>query len=100
MNEDLERQIETTVSSPRLARAVKDSLVRLKSGDGGPELQEIARDLLNGSITLRDLTRTSVYSGMFMDQFQRYNDWQASLTEQQREEFEREARETYSPDRG
>ncbi|BCY09206.1 hypothetical protein [Actinoplanes sp. L3-i22] len=98
MNDELERQIETTVSSPRVARTVKDSLERLKNGNGGPELQEIARGLLDGSITLRDLTRTSIYSGVFMDQFQRYKDWEAGLSEEQRAEFERETREAYGPD--
>jgi hypothetical protein len=97
MNVDLEHQVESVVRNPKIALAVKGSLERLKSGHGGPELQEIARDLLNGSITLRDLTRTSVYSGVFMEQFHRYKDWEASLTAEDREEFQRQTRETYGP---
>ncbi|GLW33605.1 hypothetical protein [Actinoplanes regularis] len=97
MNENLEHQIETTVSSPKAARAVKDSLERLRRGDGGAEFQEIARDLLEGRITLRDLTRSSVYSGVFLEQLRRYKDWEANLTQEQRKDFEREVREAYGP---
>jgi flagellar biosynthesis component FlhA len=97
MNEELERNIEVTVSSPKVARAVKDSLERLKNGAGGPELQEIARDLLEGRISLRDLTRTSVYSNVLMDQMQRHKEWQTDLTAEQREQLEREVQEMYGP---
>ncbi len=97
MNEGLERDIELTASSPKVARVVKDSLERLKNGDGGPEMQEIARDLLEGRISLRDLTRTSVYSQVFTEQIQRHKGWQANLTDEQREQLEREVREMYGP---
>ncbi|GAA4610395.1 hypothetical protein BJY16_007822 [Actinoplanes octamycinicus] len=97
MDAGLERDIEVTAGSPKVARAVKDGLERLSDGSGGPELQEIARDLLDGRITLGDLTRTRAYSVVLMDQLRRYREWQANLSAAERARLEGEIREMYGP---
>ncbi|MCW2143568.1 hypothetical protein [Actinoplanes cyaneus] len=97
MNEELERDIEVRVPSPQVARVVKDSLERLENGSGGPEMQEIARDLRKGRISLRDLTRSSVYSRILGEQIQRYREWEASLDDEHRRKFDEQVGELYGP---
>src|SRR5690606_31018725 len=42
-----------------LASALRPALQRLADGGGGPGLQALADDILNGRITLRDLSRST-----------------------------------------
>ncbi|TWG23600.1 hypothetical protein FHX34_102149 [Actinoplanes teichomyceticus] len=46
---------------PRVSRVVKESLDRLRSGLAGPEIAEMARDLLAGRIELRGLADSPIY---------------------------------------
>jgi hypothetical protein len=47
---------------PGLARSLRRSLGRLADGVGGPELQEMARDVLAGRISLREAAGSHAYA--------------------------------------
>ncbi|TDO39533.1 hypothetical protein C8E87_3224 [Paractinoplanes brasiliensis] len=81
-----------------IAEEVKESLRRMKDGSAGPEMAEVARDLLEGRIRLRDLSMTDVYSGPLMDAIDRYKRWESELTPEQRDALAEQVRERFGVD--
>jgi hypothetical protein len=66
-----------------MAKAVRASLQRLRDGIGGPEMQEMARDVLEGRSTLRQVGRSEVYGGAFREQFRKLAQWRAEVGEEE-----------------
>jgi hypothetical protein len=56
------QELAQMTGDPALTRALKNSLTRLRDGAGGPDLAEMARDLLDGRTSLREVTRSGVYT--------------------------------------
>jgi hypothetical protein len=73
----LDHEIESMIRNPRIAGVVKESPARLGNGHAGPEMAEMARGVMDGSIRLRDVARSSVYSEGFLAGFERYKRWEA-----------------------
>ncbi|MDI6098179.1 hypothetical protein QLQ12_06125 [Actinoplanes sp. NEAU-A12] len=96
----LDREIEAMVRNPRVAKAVKESLERLKAGHAGPEMAEMASGVLDGSIKLRDLAKSSVYSEGFLVGLERYKQWEATLSSDERQRLQDEAESLYGRDLG
>jgi hypothetical protein len=48
---------------PGRTRMLRTSLRVLAEGEAGPELQEMARDVLSGRVSLREALMSSAYSG-------------------------------------
>jgi hypothetical protein len=94
-DEAIDRQLGEMVSNPRVAAAIKDHLVRLSRGAGGPELAEMARDLLDGRTSLREVARSQAYAGQFTEATGRFQRWFSELTPEEREDLSRKAREEY-----
>ena len=61
-DDQIGQELSQMTGDPALTRALKNSLTRLRDGAGGPELAEMARDLLDGRTTLRQVTRSGVYT--------------------------------------
>jgi hypothetical protein len=91
----IDRELEAMAGCAVLVREVKAALARMKNGEAGPDMAEMARDLLEGRISLRDLATTSVYSGPMMEGVERYKLWESELTPEQRETFEGEVRDKF-----
>ena len=91
----LDREIESMVGDRRIARVVKESLEGLRSGHAGPEMAEMARDLLTGRIRMRDVTRSPAYAEALMGGLERYKQWEAGLTAEERRRFDDDVRDTY-----
>jgi len=90
-DERLDRELEQMASSSAVARAVKQALNRLRNGTAGPDLAEMARDVLDGRTDLRTIGQSSAYSGQMTEAIGRFQQWQSELTPEEREEFIAEA---------
>ncbi|GAA2679612.1 hypothetical protein [Actinoplanes palleronii] len=93
--EPIDRELEAMAGSAAMAREVKAALARMKNGEAGPEMAEMASDLLEGRIHLRDLAATSVYSGPMLEGIERYKQWESELTPEQREALTSEVRDKF-----
>lgn len=60
---------------PQRAELLRRSLQRLQEGAGGPELQEMARDVLAGRIGLRVAAAYDCYQPALRAEFERYRQW-------------------------
>ena len=97
MSDDrLNQELEQMAGSPTVARAVKDALRRLSNGAAGPDLAEMARDVLEGRADLRTVGQSSAYSGPMTDAIGKFQDWQDELTLDKREAFIADARSRMS----
>lgn len=86
-DEQLQRDLEQMSGSPAIAKQIKESLRRLTNGAAGPELAEMARDVLDGRTDLRSVARSSVYAGHFTDAIGRFQRWHADLTPDERNQL-------------
>lgn len=77
---------------------MRESLERLRAGHAGPVMAEMARDLIDGRISLRDVSRTSVYSEGLIEGVQAYKQWEARLDDDDRQQLHDAVRETYGRD--
>lgn len=58
-------------------------------------MAELARDLLAGRITLREVGRSSAYAEHFREAIATYEQWRRELPLEEREELEKQAREEF-----
>ena len=96
-DEALSSEIEAMTSHPRLSRAVKASLERLRSGSAGPEMADMAKGLLEGRLKLRNLATNSAYADPLMEGIDRYRRWERELSPEDRTKLAEQVRETYGP---
>ena len=68
---------------PALPRQLKASLQKLRAGVGGPALAEMAREVLEGRTTLRDVARSSAYAAEMSAVMAGLQQWNADLTDEQ-----------------
>jgi cytochrome c-type biogenesis protein CcmH/NrfG len=88
----VDRDLDEMTQDPALTTELKASLRRLSDGAAGPMLAEMARDVLEGRTTLRDVARSSAYATAMTDVVGRLQDWNANLSDREREELATEAR--------
>jgi hypothetical protein len=81
--------------NPRVADAIRAGLRRLSNGGAGPELAEMAEDLLAGRISLREVGASSVYGPQLTEAFSAFRQWQNGLSAEERERIERQAEEQF-----
>ena len=91
-DEHLDRQLAEMTGNPQLARAIKNSLRKLQDGAAGPELAEMAGEILNGRSDLRGLATTSAYAGALTDGVERFQQWQAETPADEREHIAAQTR--------
>ncbi|WP_433828775.1 hypothetical protein ACQP2E_05455 [Actinoplanes sp. CA-015351] len=87
----VEQELEAMTGNSRLARELRRNLETLRDGVAGPALAEMARDVLGGRISLRDVTRTSAYSGPLLQAMETFQEHQAGLSDEERAEAITEA---------
>jgi hypothetical protein len=94
-NDDaLTRDLERILGNPELVKRAKESIGRLRDGAGGDHLAEMARDLLDGRTTIREIGRSSAYAAPLSEQFTKYNEWFNGLKPEEQESLISEANET------
>jgi hypothetical protein len=92
-NDDaLTRDLEQKLGDPDLVKSVRDSIVELRDGAGGAQLAEMARDLLDGRASIRDIARSSAYAEPLSAAGARYKEWFKSLEPEDRERLLSEVR--------
>lgn len=91
----LDRDLDAMTGDPRLSRVAKESLERLRAGVAGPEMAEMARELLDGRIKLRSLADNSVYGHVLLEGVEKYRRWESDLNQEERRQLGRTVRETY-----
>jgi hypothetical protein len=92
-DDNLNRELERMAGNPATARAIKSALDRLKNGTAGSDLAEMARDILDGRIQLRDVGQSSAYANPLTEAVGRFQQWQADLTDEERQQQLATARE-------
>lgn len=91
----IDHELERMAGNPRVTAVIKQHLQRLSRGAGGAELTEMARDLLAGRISLREVGRSDVYAQQFIAATDRFQTWYAKLSPEERENLNRTAREDF-----
>jgi hypothetical protein len=94
-DDPIDRDLDEMAGNPRIAAAIKAHLQRLSRGAGGPQLAEMARDLLDGRTSLREVGRSQVYADQFAAATGRFLNWYTKLTPQEREELSQKAQEDF-----
>lgn len=85
MSDDhIDDALERFAGDKNLAADLKANLERLRDGVGGPELAEMARDVLSGRTTLRDVARSSAYATPLTEAMDRFHEYDAQLTDEER----------------
>jgi hypothetical protein len=87
----LDQELDRMAGSPALARAVKKQILALRDGVAGPQLAEMARDLLDGRIGLRAIASSDAYGQPLTEATSKYRDWYENLDESQRDSLAAEA---------
>ena len=91
-DEPLDRDLERMSGSPELAHEIKQSLRRLSNGAAGPQLAEMARELLEGRTDLRTVAQSSAYANDLTGAIGQFQRWQSSQTQEERDQVVNEAR--------
>lgn len=86
------RGLEDMAGDPKLAESIRRSLEQLRDRSAGPDLAELARDVLDGRTDLRAVARSAAYASAITDGIGSYRSWEARLSPEERISFEREAR--------
>jgi hypothetical protein len=90
--------LERMAGSRPLARAVKQSLERLTDGSAGPELAELARDVLAGRVELSSLRTSTVYADPLRQALTGFQHWYSHLSPADRDRFLAEVRRQIGTD--
>src|SRR4051812_43842027 len=86
-DDKLDNDLEQMTGSRGLGKQVKENLRRLADAAAGPELAEMARDVLDGRADLRTLGQSSGYATHLIAAIGRYQQWQASLSAHERDQL-------------
>lgn len=69
--------------SLQAAEEVKRTLIALRDGGASPELAEMARDVLDGRISFRDVARSSAYAEPLLKAQEAFLRWQAQVDDEE-----------------
>lgn len=98
--EQVDFELRQMAGSRAAAEQLKASLRKLKDGSAGPELAEMANEVLEGRTTLHQVARSSAYEESMTGLFQRFHEWNASLSDEEREKLVKEAEDQLGPEDG
>jgi hypothetical protein len=93
IDEDLLR----IAGNPKVADAVKESLRQLSKGTAGKDLAEMAKELLAGRTTLREIGQSEAYATHLNTAMAKFQQWQSALTPEERNELEQRTRDELGP---
>jgi hypothetical protein len=91
----IDRELDRMAGNPEVAAMIKKDLERLATGAAGREFAEMAKELLEGRSSLRDVGQSAAYAAQFTEAAERYRKWYAELSPEQRAELDRTAREQF-----
>jgi hypothetical protein len=91
-DDQVEQELQDFAGSRPLADELKRNLEKLRD-QGEPPLAEMARNILEGRMTLREVTRSTAFAGPLSEAMDRYREYDAQLNEPARAAQLREAEE-------
>jgi hypothetical protein len=97
-SDPIDDELSRMVGNPKVAKAIKEGLERLGKGAGGPELQEMAEELLAGRTSLRTVGSSSAYAAQLSSAAAAFAKWRAGLSPEELQEMERAASEEFGRD--
>ena len=86
-DEQLQSDLEEMSGSAAFAKQLKEDLRRLASGVAGKDLAEMANEILNGRMRIRDVARHSAYATYLIEGIDRFQRWQEQLTSDERDQL-------------
>ncbi|MBM0277427.1 hypothetical protein [Micromonospora tarensis] len=99
-DDDLHRDLTRMAGNAALASEVRDSLRRLAASGVSPELAAMAQDVLSGRSSLRAAADSAALAGQLSERIERFQQWQAELTPEEREQFLADARARFGEPEG
>ncbi|GGQ56239.1 hypothetical protein [Couchioplanes azureus] len=94
-SDPIDDELHRMAGNPKVAKAIKEGWERLSKGAGGPDLQEMAQELLAGRTSLRTVGASSAYAAQLTSATEALTRWRAELSPEEREEMERVAAEEF-----
>lgn len=82
----------------KLGQELRRNLERLRGGAAGPDLAEMARDILDGRITVREVARSNAYAVPLGEAMDRYRDALDKLSDEERQQQAAEAEKRFRDD--
>ncbi|WP_306215021.1 hypothetical protein [Actinoplanes sp. RD1] len=98
-DEDLNRRLDAMTGDPTVTKHLRASLERLRAGAAGAALAEMAEEILEGRTTLREVARSNAYVTEMTKVMTDFGQWNARLSDQEREKLAAEAVEADTPPR-
>jgi hypothetical protein len=83
----LDHELDRMAGHPGLAKAVMANLAQLSRGVAGPDLAEMARDLMDGRIDIRTVARSSAYAEQITNATVTFEQWYSELSPEEREKL-------------
>jgi hypothetical protein len=99
-DDEVDRQLDEMTGDPAVTKHLRASLEKLRDGAGGPGLAEMAREVLQGRTTLREVARSSAYATEMAKVMADLREWNTGLTDRERERLAADATDPHQdPDR-
>jgi hypothetical protein len=99
-DDPVDQELERMAGNRQAAAEVKRNLIALRDGAAGPELAEMARDVLDGRISFRDVARSSAYAEPLMNAQEAFMRWQSQVEDEERARLVTEAQKRLYGDQG
>jgi hypothetical protein len=97
--EPIDRELQQMTSNPRVVKATKAALEKLRQGVAGSDMAEMATEVLKGRTGLRMIGQSWVYAVRFTEAAEGFRAWHGELSPDEREALDRSAHEQLD-DRG
>jgi hypothetical protein len=92
-DDPVEAELREFAGDRTLADDLKRNLEKLRDHGGDSPLAEMARDILDGRMTLREVTRSTAFAAPLSEAMDRFREYDAQLSEQERARLLNEAEE-------
>ncbi|MFI6079101.1 hypothetical protein ACIA5C_47105 [Actinoplanes sp. NPDC051343] len=92
-DDQVEQELRNFAGSRTLADELKRNLEKLRDYGGDSPLAEMARGVLEGRMTLREVTRSAAFAVPLSAAMDRFGEYDAQLSEEQRAQMLRQAEE-------
>jgi len=90
-DDPVDHELQQLAGSPKLAEELKRNLQKLSDHGGDSPLAAMARDVLDGRLGLREVARSSAFAIPLADAMDRFHDYDAQLSQQERARLIKEA---------
>jgi hypothetical protein len=97
-DDPVDYELQQMAGSRKLAEELKKNLETLRDQGGNSPLAEMARDVLEGRMSLREVTRSSVFAVPLLEAMDRFQAYDEQLTDEERAKLLKEAEQRLADD--